>query len=96
MDCVKLYFKNSLIGVLTRDDKHDRYIFVKNRFFNNKYIEDIMGINSEKEVYYSTNLFSFFLSFLVRYGNKEISNEYQELVSIANMDFDKNQFWIGV
>lgn len=96
MDCVKLYFKDSLIGVLTHDVKNNRYIFIKNKFFNNKYIEDIIGINEDDEVYYSPNLFSFFFSFLKRYGKEEVDNEYDELVRIANMDFDKSQFWIGV
>ena len=27
MDCVKLYFKDNLIGVLTQDNKNSRYIF---------------------------------------------------------------------
>lgn len=94
MDCVKLYFKDSLIGVLTYNDKIEQYIFVKNKFFNNKYIEDVMGINN-KEVYVSKNLFSFFFSFLNKYGSKEYSNEYQELLKVAGLDFDKNQFWIG-
>ena len=95
MDCVKLYFKENLIGILPYDNKNNRYIFVKNKFFNNKYIEDIIGINESTEVYYSSSLFSFFFSFLKRYGNKEYENEYDELVKIAGLDFDKNQFWIG-
>ncbi len=94
MDCVKLYFKDNLIGILTYNDKNEQYIFVKNKFFNNKYIENVMGI-SEKEVYYSSHLFSFFFSFLNKYGDSEYSDEYQELVRIASLDFDKNQFWIG-
>ena len=52
------------------------------------------GLN-EKEVYCSKSLFSFFLSFLKKYGNSEPSDEYKELVRIASLDFDKNQFWIG-
>ena len=70
-------------------------MFAKNKFFANKYIQDIMGINDNEEVYYSKDLFSFFLSFLKRYGDNEVENEYEELVKIANYDFDKNQFWIG-
>ena len=95
MDCVKLYFKENLIGILTFDVKNNRYIFVKNKFFNNKYIEEIIGINDPKEVYYSPTLFSFFFSFLKRYSNNEYQNEYEELIKIAGLDFDKNQFWIG-
>jgi hypothetical protein len=95
MDCVKLYFKDSLIGVLTYDEKHEQYIFIKNKFFKNKYIQDVIGLNDHNEVYYSKNLFSFFFSFLKRYGSNEVENQYQELVKIANFDFDKNQFWIG-
>ena len=94
MDCVKLYFKDSLIGVLTYDSNCSQYVFVKNKFFENVYIQEIMGIN-DKEVYVSKHLFSFFFTFLKRYGNQECSNEYQELLNIANLDLDKNQFWIG-
>lgn len=94
MDCVKLYFKDTLIGVLTYNQKTNQYVFVKNKFFANKYIQDVIGI-SDKEVYFSKNLFSFFFTFLNRYGNKEYSNEYQELINIANLQLDRNQFWIG-
>lgn len=95
MDCVKLYFKDTLIGVLTFDNKQEQYIFVKNKFFNNKYIQDVIGLNQNDEVYYSKTLFSFFFSFLKRYGSNIVDNEYEELIKIANCDFDKNQFWIG-
>ena len=95
MDCIKLYFKDSLIGVLTYDSKHNKYIFVKNKFFTNKYIESLMGINDENEVYFSNDLFSFFNTFIVRYGDKSSKNDYEELMKIASLDFDKNQFWIG-
>ena len=94
MDCVKLYFKDSLVGVLTYNSKINKYLFIKNKFFNNDYIEEIIGIN-KNEVYYSSSLFSFFLSFLNRYGNKEYDNEFDELIRIASLDFDKNQFWLG-
>jgi hypothetical protein len=96
MDCVKLYFKDSLIGVLTFNQKKNVYIFVKNKFFNNKYINEVVGLNDHDEVYLSSGLFSFFFSFLNRYSNHEYDNEYEELVRIASLDFDKNQFWIGV
>ena len=95
MDCVKLYFKDNLIGVLTYDIKNSRYIFVKNKFFNNKYIQDIIGIDGVQEVYYSPSLFSFFFTFLKKYGNNDYKNEYEELTKIASLDFDKNQSWIG-
>jgi len=95
MDCVKLYFKDNLIGILTYDIKNERYIFVKNKFFNNDYIESVIGLNKEKEVYCSTTLFSFFFSFLNKYSDSKYDNEYDELIKIANMNFDKNQFWIG-
>lgn len=95
MDCVKLYFKNDLIGILTYDDKKDAYLFVKNKFLNNAYIENVMGLKEGKEVYYSPNLFSFFFAFINKYSDKKYDNEYDELVKIAKMDFDKNQFWIG-
>ena len=95
MDCVKLYFKENLIGVLTYDEKSETYIFVKNKFFNHKYIHDLIGINETDEVYRSKTLFSFFLTFLLRYGKSGFENEYEELLKIASLDFDKNQFWIG-
>ena len=94
MDCVKLYFKDNLIGVLTYDNKSQKYIFVKNKFFNNHYIESVIGLN-DNEVYSSENLFSFFFSFLHKYSENKYENEYEELVKIASMDFDKSQFWIG-
>lgn len=96
MDCVKLYFKESLIGVLTYDNKNNRYIFVKNKFFSNAYIETIIGLNSTQEVYYSPSLFSFFFNFFIKYSKEKYEDEYEELVRIANLNFDKNQFWLGV
>ena len=95
MDCVKLYFKDNLIGVLTYDIKNNKYIFIKNKFFDNQYIHDVIGLNKKQEVYYSNSLFSFFFSFLSKYGNKNCENEYEELLRVANLEFDKNQFWIG-
>ena len=97
MDCVKLYFKDSLIGVLTYDDSFKKYIFVKNKFFDNQYIHDVIGLKKEKEVYSSPTLFSFFLTFLEKYKNedKKTENPFQQLIHIAHMDFDRNQFWIG-
>ena len=94
MDCVKLYFKDSLIGVLTYNDVSNQYVFVKNKFFENEYIQEVMGID-EKEVYVSKNLFSFFFTFLKKYGSQEYNDEYQELVKVASLNLDKNQFWIG-
>ena len=95
MDCVKLYFRQTLIGVLTYNKNDEVYMFVKNKFFANEYIKNVIGINDDKEIYYSKHLFSFFFSFLKRYGNSEASDEYKELLRITECDFDKNQFWIG-
>ncbi len=95
MDCVKLYFKQSLIGVLTYNSNDQVYMFIKNKFFTNDYIKNVMGINDDKEIYYSKSLFSFFLSFVKRYGANEVGDEYQKLLKITEYDFDKNQFWIG-
>jgi hypothetical protein len=95
MDCVKLYFKQSLIGVLTYNSNDQVYMFIKNKFFTNDYIKNVMGINDDKEIYYSKNLFSFFLSFVKRYGANEVGDEYQKLLKITEYDFDKNQFRIG-
>ena len=95
MDCVKLYFKDNLVGVLTYNKNEETYMFVKNKFFANEYIKTAIGINDDKEVYYSRHLFSFFLLFLKKYGKENANSEYEELVNIANVNFDKNQFWIG-
>ena len=95
MDCVKLYYKDLLIGVLTYNSNDNKYIFVKNRFFENEYIKSVIGINDDKEIYYSPRLFSFFVSFLKRYGTGESVDEYQELLNITKLNFDKNQVWIG-
>ena len=56
-----------------------------------------MGLKKDKEVYFSSTLFSFFFVFLQRYKSDEICgvSEFDQLINIAHMDFDKNQFWIG-
>ena len=95
MDCVKLYFKDNLIGILTYDSKSRRYIFVRNIMYKNSYIDEVMGIGDE-EVTFSQYLFSFFFSFLSKYSDPNYDNEYNELVRIASMNLDKNQFWLGV
>ena len=59
MDCVKLYFRQSLVGVLTYNSNDEVYVFVKNKFFANEYIKNVIGINDDKEIYYSKHLFSF-------------------------------------
>ena len=95
MDCIKLYFKDNLIGVLTYNDKEKKYLFVKNKFFNNQYLHEIMGLKIDKEVYCSSSLFSFFLTFVKKYGADDEKNDFEKLIEIANIEFDRNQFWIG-
>ena len=95
MDCVKLYFKDNLIGILTYDDKNKKYVFVRNTLYKNTYIDIVMGIGNE-EVTFSDYLFSFFFSFLSKYSKPDYDNEYKELLRIASSNLDKNQFWLGV
>lgn len=103
MDCVKLFYKEELLGVLTYNDPH--YIFVKNENFKNKNMLIHLGLNEKRE-YYSSNLFSFFYKFIpsddrvdiIRKADidSEKDNEYEKLKKIALLDLNKNQFWIGV
>ena len=50
MDCIKLYFRQSLVGVLTYNSNDEVYVFVKNKFFANEYIKNVIGINDDKEI----------------------------------------------
>ena len=50
MDCVKLYYKDELIGVLTY--KEPQYIFVKNDKFSNPELVSHIGLK-EKNEYFS-------------------------------------------
>lgn len=103
MDCVKLFYKDELMGVLTY--KNPQYIFVKNDRFSNKKMLGHIGLN-EKNEYYSSQLFTFFYKFIPNDDrkdiiekagiNKEKDNEYDKLKKIAKLDLNKNQFWIGI
>ena len=103
MDCVKLFYKDELLGVLTY--KNPQYIFVKNNNFSNKNIFNHMGLK-EKNEYYSNKLFTFFYKFIPEKSrfdilekagiNHDADNEYEMLKKIAKLDLNKNQFWIGL
>lgn len=102
MDCVKLYFKEELVGILTYKEPH--YIFVKNDKFSDSNVVKCMGLK-EKNEYYSDHLFSFFMRFIPRKERVDIFNkasigendsEFEVLKKVASLDLNKNQFWIGL
>ena len=103
MDCVKLYYKEELVGVLTY--KEPQYIFVKNDKFSNESIFFHMGIKDKNE-YYSNRLFSFFYKFIPEQSRYDViekagidyacDSEYEKLKKIAGLKLNKNQFWIGL
>lgn len=102
MDCVKLYYKSELVGVLTY--KEPQYIFVKNDKFSNAELVKHIGLK-EKNEYYSNRLFSFFLRFIPQKSRTDITNlvgitdednDYEMLKKVATLELNKNQFWIGL
>lgn len=103
MDCVKLFYKEELLGVLTY--KEPQYVFVKNSNFSDKKMLVHIGLNDKNE-YYSSNLFTFFYKFIPSSERMDIiekagikvyeDNEYEKLKKVAKLDLNKNQFWIGV
>ena len=78
---------------------------MKNDKFSNENIFGHMGLK-EKNEYYSSHLFTFFYKFIPENSridviekagiNKENDNEYEILKKVANLDLNKNQFWIGL
>ena len=102
MDCVKLYYKDELVGILTY--KEPQYIFVKNDKFSNNDLVKHIGLKDKNE-YYSSHLFSFFMRFIPNKERLDITskagildddNDYEMLKKIASLDLNKNQFWIGL
>ena len=102
MECIKLYYKDELLGILTY--KEPRYIFVKNEKFSNQNICRHMGL-SEKIEYFSDRLFTFFYKFIPestrvdvikKAGIEEKDSEIEKLKKVAKLDLNKNQFWIGL
>lgn len=102
MDCVKLYYKDELVGILTY--KEPQYIFVKNDKFSKPDLVKHIGL-SDKNEYYSNRLFTLFLRFIPQksrsdllgmIGANESDNEYDVLKKVAKLDLNKNQFWIGL
>ena len=102
MECVKLFYKEELMGVLTY--KEPQYIFVKNDKFSDKNIFFHMGLKDKNE-YYSSHLFTFFYKFIPEKSrvdilekagiNEEKDSEFEMLKKVASLDLNKNQFWIG-
>jgi len=103
MDCVKLFYKEELLGILTY--KKPQYVFVKNCNFSDKSMLKHIGLK-DKDEYYSNNLFTFFYKFIPASERKDIidkaginvdeDDEYEKLKKVAKLDLNKNQFWIGV
>ena len=102
MDCVKLYYKDELVGILTY--KEPQYIFVKNEKFSNPSLISHIGLKDKNE-YYSHRLFSFFLRFIPKKSRIDINSkvgiegkdsDYDILKKVASLDLNKNQFWIGL
>lgn len=101
MDCVKLYYKDELLGVLTYRDSE--YIFVKNDKFSNLSLISHIGLK-EKNEYYSTKMFTFFYKFIPvnredikeKAGIDNKDNEFEMLKKVARLDLNKNQFWVGI
>ena len=102
MDCVKLYYKDELVGILTY--REPQYIFVKNDKFSKPEIVKHIGLK-EKNEYYSNRLFAFFLRFIPHKSRVDITSkagileddsEYDALKKIAALDLNKNQFWVGL
>ena len=103
MECVKLFYKEELMGILTY--KEPQYIFVKNDKFSNKTIFSNIGLK-EKNEYYSNNLFTFFYKFIPEKSRTDILNkaginidkdsEFDMLKKVAKLDLNKCQFWIGL
>ena len=102
MECVKLYYKDELVGILTY--KEPQYIFVKNDKFSNPRLVEHIGLKERNE-YYSRKLFSFFLKFIpqksrvdvtARAGISDEDSDFEILKKVAALDLNKNQFWIGL
>ena len=103
MECVKLFYKDELVGILTYNAPN--YCFSKNEEFSKKSILYHMGLN-EKCEYYSTKLFHFFYKFIPEKEridiiekaniNLEVDSEYEILKKVARLYLNKSQFWIGL
>lgn len=102
MDCIKLYYKEELVGVLTY--KEPQYIFVKNNKFSNTNLISCIGLK-EKDEYYSNCLFAFFYKFIPRDERKDIidkacickgDSDYEKLRKVASLDLNRSSFWIGL
>lgn len=100
MECIKLYYKEELVGVLTY--KEPQYIFVKNSNFSNMNLIACIGLK-EKIEYYSERLFPFFYRFIPHKDRKDIidkagindaDSDYEKLRKVASLDLNKNSFWV--
>ena len=103
MDCVKLFYKEELFGILTYNEP--QYVFVKNDNFSNKKMFNHMGLTDKNE-YYSNQLFTFFYKFIPDVSRIDViekagidvsvDDEYEKLKKVAKLDLNKSQFWIGL
>lgn len=102
MDCVKLYYKEELVGILTY--KNPQYIFVKNDKFSKPDLVRCIGLKDKNE-YFSNHLFTFFMRFIPLKSRDDVrekanilenDNEFEILKKVASLDLNKNQFWIGL
>ena len=59
-------------------------------------VEDALRLREhlERTCHGELNSFKYTTKYIKVKG--EVVDEYQELIKIANLDFDKNQFWLGV
>lgn len=102
MDCVKLYYKDELLGILTY--KEPQYIFIKNDKFSNPNLISHIGLKDKNE-YYSDKLFTFFYKFIPsdtrediieKAGIKSKDSDFEMLKKVARLDLNKSQFWVGL
>lgn len=102
MDCVKLYYKDELLGILTY--KKPQYIFVKNDKFSNPNLISHIGLKDKNE-YYSDKLFTFFYKFIPSSTREDIiekaginskDSDFEVLKKVAGLELNKSQFWVGL
>ena len=103
MECVKLYYKDELLGILTY--RSSQYIFVKNDRFSKPNLISHIGLKDKNE-YYSNKLFTFFYKFIPSSTREDIiekagidsnsDSDFEMLKKVAKLDLNKNQFWVGL
>lgn len=98
---LKLYYKESLIGQLSF--VNEDFIFNVDENFNDFFILKTLNFENEKE-FRSKNLFFIFLRFIPEKTRTDIIKEakikkdddiFTVLNKVADLNLDKDQFWIG-